>query len=219
MVLSSNSYLLKYNEVACCKIKGTYPEINVELNFPYINWNRTVWPDCHKMTISMHSLIKAMLNEPGSFHPPNLTYTLEFPSSLNQWEYSSGVRLICGLIRSLALKMSSVAYIFKTKKRQALLAHDLRTVCSKWMSHEFCHTGLGKSRDISKQKDLIVTTGMVHLTKLRVVNTLPYIHTDLKESSTLGWKFSSFQFVVVKPVGWVIKLMMWSDIWNIWNVN
>jgi len=85
MVLSSNSSLLKYNEVARCKIKGTYPVINVELNFPYIDMNRTVWTDCHKMTIDVHFLIKSiMLNEPGSFHPPNLTCTLEFPSSLNQ---------------------------------------------------------------------------------------------------------------------------------------
>ena len=33
----------------------------------------------------------------------------------------------------------------------------------------------------------------------------------LKESSTLGWKVSSFQFVVVKPVDWVIKLMISLD--------
>lgn len=52
MALSSNSSLLKYNEVVRCKIKGTHPVINDELNFLYIDRNRTVWPDCHKMTMS-----------------------------------------------------------------------------------------------------------------------------------------------------------------------
>lgn len=150
MALSSNSSLLKYNEVARCKIKGTYPVINVELP---LYWHESNSLDRLPQDDNVHFLIKSiMLNEPGSFHPPNFTYTLEFPSSLNQWEYSSGVRLIWGLIRSLALKTSSLAYIFRTNKRQALLAHDLRSVGELTYQNRRCHAGFPRATLLGNKK-------------------------------------------------------------------